>query len=369
MSRNKPLVIDADGHANEPYDLFDRYLEKEFKNRSPIVIEARGVHYWMVEGKLFPRPVGNWGHGTPGGYVNMGRPDMAISSPGLDDVDGRLKDLDKEGIDIQVVYPNILALAPLLDEADLAAAMCRACNNYSSEKCRAFNGRVRAIAAVPLQNPPEAARELRRAVKDLGLVGVVIPGIVGQRNLDDPYFDEFFRTADELGVAIGVHWITGCLNSPGQELFKDPYFYIHMVGMPFNLMVGIMTLIGGGIMEKYPRIKFVFLEIGAAWLPYWMWRMDDHYSRAMHHPTGVPKKPSDYVRSDSCFVSCEPDEAGLANTAEVLGSDRIVFASDYPHGDCDFPHSVTKFRRRTDISDEVKEKILWKNPTRLYGLA
>jgi Amidohydrolase len=133
------------------------------------------------------------------------------------------------------------------------------------------------------------------------------------------------------------------LNSPGQELFKDPYFYIHMVGMPFNLMVGIMTLIGGGIMEKYPRIKFVFLEIGAAWLPYWMWRMDDHYSRAMHHPTGVPKKPSDYVRSDSCFVSCEPDETGLANTAEVLGSDRIVFASDYPHGDCDFPHSVTNF--------------------------
>ena len=70
----------------------------------------------------------------------MGRPDMAISSPGLDDVDGRLKDLDKEGIDIQVVYPNILALAPLLDEADSrAAASVGAYNNYSSEKCRAFN--------------------------------------------------------------------------------------------------------------------------------------------------------------------------------------------------------------------------------------
>jgi predicted TIM-barrel fold metal-dependent hydrolase len=142
-----------------------------------------------------------------------------------------------------------------------------------------------------------------------------------------------------------------------------------MVGMPFNLMIGIMTLIGSGIMEKYPRIKFVFLEIGAAWLPYWMWHMDDHYSRSMHHPAGVPKKPSDYVRSDSCFVSCEPDEEGLDHTTEVLGADRIVFASDYPHGDCDFPHSVVKFRRRTDISDEIKEKILWKNPARLYGLS
>lgn len=134
---------------------------------------------------------------------------------------------------------------------------------------------------------PTRGSERTSASSARGLVGVVIPGIVGNRNLDDPYFDEFFRTANELGVAVGVHWITGCMNSPGQELFKDPYFYIHMVGMPFNLMVGLMTLIGGGIMEKYPRIKFVFLEIGAGWLPYWMWRMDDHYSRAMHHPTGA----------------------------------------------------------------------------------
>ena len=193
-------------------------------------------------------------------------------------------------------------------------------------------------------------------------------GIVGQRNLDDPFFEPFFREANDLGAAVGVHWITGCFDSPGQERFKDPYFYIHMVGMPFNLMIGIMTLIGGGVMEKYPRIKFVFLEIGAAWLPYWMWRMDDHYSRSMHHPDGVPKKPSAYIRSESCFVSCEPDEDGLAHTAGVIGTDRIVFASDYPHGDCDFPHSVTKFRRRTDISEETKEKILWENAARLYGI-
>jgi predicted TIM-barrel fold metal-dependent hydrolase len=155
-------------------------------------------------------------------------------------------------------------------------------------------------------------------------------GYVGQRNLDDPYFEPFFTEANELGAAVGVHWITGCFDSPGQERFKDPYFYIHMVGMPFNLMIGIMTLIGGGVMEKSPRIKFVFLEIGAAWLPYWMWRMDDHYSRSMHHPADVPKKPSQYVRSESCFVSCEPDEEGLDHTVEILGSDRIVFASDYP---------------------------------------
>jgi hypothetical protein len=100
-----------------------------------------------------------------------------------------------------------------------------------------------------------------------------------------------------------------------------------------------------------------------------MWRMDDHYSRAMHKPTAVPKKPSDYVKSDSCYVSCEPDEEGLSHTVEVLGADRLLFASDYPHGDCDFPHSVMKFKKRSDISDQVKEQILWHNPVRLYGIS
>src|SRR5437660_1488058 len=160
------MVIDADGHANEPRDLFDRYLENKFKDCGPKVVEVGKVLYWMVEGKLFPRPVGNWGHGTPNGYLfQKGKPDMAISSPGLDDVEGRLKDLDKEGIDVQVVYPNIMALASHLDDGELAAAMCRAYNNYCAEKCQAYNGRVKAIAAVALQNPAEAAKELRRALE------------------------------------------------------------------------------------------------------------------------------------------------------------------------------------------------------------
>ena len=69
------------------------------------------------------------------------------------------------------------------------------------EKCRAFDGRVRGIAAVALQKPDEAAKELRRAIKDLGLVGGVVTGTVGKRNLDDPYFEPFFREANELGAA------------------------------------------------------------------------------------------------------------------------------------------------------------------------
>ena len=72
------MVIDADAHANEPKDLFDRYLEKEFRANGPKVVEIDKVHYWMVEGKLFPRPVGNWAW-NPQRLRPKGRPDMAIT--------------------------------------------------------------------------------------------------------------------------------------------------------------------------------------------------------------------------------------------------------------------------------------------------
>ena len=193
-------------------------------------------------------------------------------------------------------------------------------------------------------------------------MGTVVTGIVGAKNLDDPYFEPFFREANELGAAVGVHWITGCFDSPGQERFKDPYFYIHMVGMPFNLMIGIMTL------DRRRHHGKISQESN---LSFWK-------SAPPGFPTGCgawtiitrpalivcplcPKPPSEYVRSESCFVSCEPDEEGLAHTAEVLGAERIIFASDYPHGDCDFPHTVTKLRKRKDLGDELKEHILWKN--------
>lgn len=187
------MVIDGDGHCNEPRDLFDRYLEKEFRERGPKVVNAHGMR-WMIEGKFLPRPVGTWGHGTSSGYfgTNMTKKGMATTTQSLDDVSGRLKDLDTEGIDIQVVYPNITAMASHLDDGDLAAAMCRAYNNYVAEQSRGFNGRVRPVAAVALQNPVEAAKEVRRAVKDLGLVGTVVTGTVRAKKSRRSLLRSFF---------------------------------------------------------------------------------------------------------------------------------------------------------------------------------
>ena len=327
------MVIDADAHANEPRDLFDRYLEKDFRDNSPKVVESTKSFTGWWKANFFLVSSGNYGHGTPNGYLfQRGKPDMAISAPGLDDVEGRLKDMDQEGIDIQVVYPNIMAMASHLDDGDLAAAMCRAYNNYSAEKCLAFDGRVRAVSAVPLQKPAEAAKELRRAIKDLGLVGTVITGLVGQRNLDDPYFDEFFREANDLGATVGVHWITGCFDSPGQERFKDPYFYIHMVGMPFNLRSHHdvdRRRHHGEVPADQIRFSRDRRRLAAL--------LDVAHGRSLLQidasPRRRPQKPSDYVRATAVLSPVSPTKRDSTTPRRCWARTRIVFASDYPHGE------------------------------------
>ena len=138
-------------------------------------------------------------------------PTWRSTRPGLDDVEGRLKDLDKEGIDIQVAYPNIMAMASHLDNGDLAAAMCRAYNNYTAEKCQAFDGRVTRYRG---RASSEATGSGQRITKsDQGSRTCRerwLRELSASRNLDDPYFDPFFREANELGAASRGsldHWL------------------------------------------------------------------------------------------------------------------------------------------------------------------
>ncbi|MBI2369471.1 MAG: amidohydrolase [Deltaproteobacteria bacterium] len=366
------MVIDADAHVSESEKVFAS-LEPRWRPR--IVTHETGYRFWLIEGKLVPRPEGR-GPGAPNGFMpyagRRGGNDFDLS-----DVEARIRDMDAEGIDVQVIYPTTLFLAPFLEDAGLAATLCRAYNDYVAERCARYPDRLKAVAAVPLQDPAEAARELRRAVTELGMLGAVIPGTVGERNLDDPAFYPFFEEADRLGTALGIHAVTGVYDTPAQERFTH-WFYSHVVAMPFNLMVGMLTLIGGGILERLPRVRFAFLETGAGWVPYWSWWMDEHYEKGHYRerPAKIygreelphlKRAPGEYLRSGRCFFSCELDEPWLTHIAEAVGEDTLIFGSDYPHGDRNMD-VVHEFRARADLPEGLRQKILSDNAARLYGL-
>jgi predicted TIM-barrel fold metal-dependent hydrolase len=133
-------------------------------------------------------------------------------------------------------------------------------------------------------------------------------------------------------------------------------------------MMALLALIEGGILERHPQLRVGFLESGCGWLPYWLWRLDREYEE-LRWEVGdrVKMKPSEYFRRQ-CFIAVEPSEMYLSKLLEELGSDNLLFGSDYPHMDHNPDVVDNMVALEEQLSKPVLQKILWDNPRRFYGL-
>ncbi|HEX2173941.1 MAG TPA: amidohydrolase family protein, partial [Dehalococcoidia bacterium] len=255
-------------------------------------------------------------------------------------------------------------------EAPVAAAIARGYNDWLAEFCSADPSRLYGAALISLHDPKLAAQEARRAVEKLGFRGVFLrPNPVQGRNLHDPANDVFWESVQGLGVPVGFHEGLGPdLAQVGSDRFQN-HLMGHMCSHPMELMMACLSLIAGGVLERFPRLTVAFLEGNCGWLPWWLWRMDEHYEWLGHlDAPDLTMKPSEYF-ARQCYISTDCDELPLRSVIAELGDDRIVFSTDYPHGDSKYPHAVETFLALPSVSDESKRKILWDNPARLYGLS
>jgi predicted TIM-barrel fold metal-dependent hydrolase len=358
-------VIDIDGHVREADDLWERYLEAPFRARAPKIER-------VANGQLLFRLEGNRHHRRPdetpfrvkedGSPVNEHR--HLATNPKQ-----RLEAMDRDRIERGLLFPSAgLYLASVQEEA-YAAALCRAYNNWLYDYCAADRTRLMAVAAVPAQDVKLAADEAKRAVTQLGFKGVFVrPNPVKGRAIDDPYYDPLYQTVAELGVPLLVHEGSGAyLPTAGADRFPGRWFFTHAISHPFEQMLASLSLICRGALERHPELQVVFLEAGAGWLPYWLWRMDEHYEILPFQVPWLKKKPSEYFRRQ-CFISFEADETRLGEVISSIGPDRVVFASDYPHWDATFPGVTDMILGRADLNAETKRKIMGENAARLLRL-
>src|ERR1044071_7809140 len=300
------MIIDADGHTHVPPEVFDDYMEKEFYRQRPRFVQYDdGRGYYLVEGRIISKPFG-WGPGTPGSIANKSQK-LPCKDYNPADVPGRLADLDLEGIDIQVIYPNVLMAINSIEHPGLASAIARAYNSWIAKRCASSGGRLRFAAVVALQDPLTAADELKRAVNSLGAVGVMVTGTIGTRTLDHPDLYPFWEMAERLDVGVGVHTVTGMYPTVGQELF-DHFFGAKAVSMPLTLTVAMVSLVGGGIVDLFPKLRFGLLETGCGWLPYWVERLDEMHERGEQDPRmyeGIlpRKRPQRRIKPSELFAA------------------------------------------------------------------
>ena len=137
-----------------------------------------------------------------------------------------------------------------------------------------------------------------------------------------------------------------------------------------NCTPALIALVLGGVFEKFPKLKVAFFECSAEFPLYWMHRMDDDYewARDFSHLTGMLKMvPSEYVKRN-CYFTCESDEKDLARPIAEVGEDHFLMATDYPHFDSEYPHTVSGIRERKDLTAKQKDKILGENAASLLNL-
>ena len=353
-------AIDVDGHVFETPEMWDEYVESAFHDRRPIMVKDNwGKERWMIDGNM--RPVRGRGSWNPDSVWEAG-----CTRPGGYDPKQRLPDMDSEGIGIAVLYGNLGLGFAHLPEPKLAAAICRAYHNWLSDYCAEDPERLRPVASLPLQDLPAAEIELKRCVQDLGYRAVQITTNVQMRNADDPAYDRIYHYCEDNGVAVGFHFGGG---GAGVDRFVDRYVIAHAVGFTFEGMITTACVIMNGLLERFPQLRMAVLEAGTGWIPFWMEKLDEHFESRRAELPALTMRPSEYFKHPNLFFACESDEDLLPSTMAILGDDRIVMATDYPHWDAPFPGAVTGITDRDDLTDKQKQSVLVDNARAYLGIS
>jgi predicted TIM-barrel fold metal-dependent hydrolase len=367
------LVIDADGHCQEPTDGLSRWLPPEYSSRAPRRIEDNlGNSRILLESQVWARSEG-LGMGVSGPFA----PHIQRSRPGMTDPRARLPDMDEEGIDVAIIFGTSVALTVNgLRDKGLAGAICHAVNRWLVEEYLAADPlRLKGIGLVPCQDPSAAAAELEYLRRQPTIVGAMLPTNVYGINLGDRRFDPIYAAAQEIGMPLCVHpqtghdgqyGVSGVMGAGSERMEK--YSYVHLTAFPFELMIALMHMIGEGVFDRFPRLRVGFMEGGCGWVPFWAERLDEHQEKLGPQWPDCQRKPSEIIRSPQVAFTCEPDESTLAHVLDFIGPGQVLYASDYAHWDCEFPESVHGMHQTLGERPDLLTRVLGQNALDFFGL-
>ena len=338
-------AVDADGHILEPADLWETYIDPEYRDRAlRIVTDEEGLEELEIGGqrskmsvKGFPSTLGAMGDPEIGRIrKDPNRTYMGEAPFGSMDPSERIKVLDAEGLDAVVLYTTVgLLWEAELEDPELTQAYCTAYNRWITEFC-SESPRLVAAAHLSLTDPQAAAREAERAV-DAGARGVfVAPFIHGRKPIGHPDNNPVFAACQDLDVPFAIH-------PTFQPAWCNPQRFAPEYGRDLGLYASVTaadgvrhqftTLFDYGVFDTFPNLKVIVLESGGGWIGYWLDRIDAVYGHtAMGTRVPLKHKPSDYFR-ERVWISCDPDERTIPALAARFGADRFLWASDFPHAD------------------------------------
>ena len=377
-------VFDADAHGSINPRMWE-HLPEQYRARRPrpvAIHDGDGLGNfnagWLIEGSLEPHALGPGAQqaNTPRNVLaefgaTTEREHCSIGSMTLNDPQARLRDMDRMGLDAQMLFPSTL-YAHMTADPGFEAALFRAYNRYLGAQCRQAPKRLTWSGLLPLRDQRQAFEALEE-MQRLGARAAVVFGTAGERMLSDPSFlpiwDEFVRAQLPLCVHMGMSYPP--LAQLGQSIYDG-----HVIGMSLPAQLAFMAIVGHRMLDRYPDLKVAFLEFGAEWIFYMVSRMDHYlpldrgahpFGLSMPNAAQLPRESiRDYVKSGRIFIAAEADDSMLHNLFELIGEDHVLFSSDFPHGE-GRENAALEIIERKDLSETQKQKLLYDNTVRLFG--
>ena len=369
-------VISSDSHIFEPADLWTSRIEPKYKDRAPHMVrrEEDNTDWWVVDDLLTVS--GGSGGGQAG--KRFEDPENLSFAGGADQIipggyipEEHVKDLDIDGIDVDLLYPTNGLLLFGIPDGKLLTAIFNAYNDWLADFCNAIPNRLKGIAVLNVDDIPQSITELERCHK-MGLIGAMIAVYPPEaRPYSLPEYEPLWAAAQDLGMPLSLH-IGTIRPNPGA-----PFVNIETVGpaaftnVDHWVRMSLSHMIFSGVFERYPNLKVGSIEMELSWVPHFLDRLDYNYTQ--RPPTGdwytfkEDVLPSDFFHQN-VFLSFQDDGLGIRDR-DIIGVDKLAWGSDYPHPESTFPRSRQILEELlADCNDEEKTKIAGGNIARIYNL-
>lgn len=364
-------VLSADSHVVEPVGLWTEGLERRYRDRAPRVSwdpERQGWYFTCDD--LRPALVNSLyaTDATPQEFVDGAQAALEAARAGGSDPAARCKDMALDGVVGEVLYPSLALHLFWLGDGDFQRACFRAYNDWLAAYVRHSPEQLVGLGLISLWDAEEAVRELRRC-RELGLKGAAVwASAPTERDLAGDANDPFWQEAQQLGMPVSMHCLTGYRDSPRLFDYDTPLGRIRRnMAYPEELQHTLTDLIFSGVLQRFPDLNIVLAENDIGWIAYHLLHADRIYDKlgpALR--TDLTMAPSAYFRRQ-VHATFTDDEVGVLTT-RLLGSGNFLWGSDYPHYEGSWPHSREVLERcLRDTGPDARRQVVADNCARLYG--
>jgi len=378
-------VFDADTHMRPSAESISPYLDPSVRQRIPDLDDHRVEIKVGMAGEVRTEPYRHWFRFSRGeGWSSSAARVLGEAAPregkerefqtfmgtilptegaGDYDVEARIRDMDAEGTDVHFIVQTAGAGHK---DPSLEFEFIKAQHRYMNDFCGAHPHRLKTCLNVTPRSVDESVAEIKRWGPEPWCVAI-LPQLPLDFPIDHPDMNPIWAAAADEGLAVVHHSFS--MGYPGyRDLWSNP-FLGRLAGHPWSGMRATAAFVGGGIMDRFPTIRFGVLECGFGWLPFWAARMDDQAIYMGHVAENLEYKLSEYLTGGRFFagIVIHEGEEMAAMVTEMMGDHILMMGSDYPHSESRFPRSVDEVVGWTSLSEEQRRKLLWDNPVAFFG--